>query len=571
METIISTHQEVAEMNTNEVVNWLSEDWEAMEQELSQVDEARQLRVQVNEGLSNALHEMQNLREQFSDKECASLVELCKNTVIETIVGQFGLAGMFLNARDGGSVTTAHNFEKGVTSTEEDAGSYAQWKNVTETPGEYGKTRKEHHNPVHNKERPKYPPGTKVIDQYTGKEILAEHVNIDHIVPIKEIENNAKAHLAMSVEERAKLACSDQNYATTSASANKSKGAKGATEWATTSEKAKELGVDPEKVKELDKKATKYVMGNIDKATAKKYTKELLSTGGKDAANQAAYSVIGIVMRDVVQLIFVEVHLTLEKRGTESFQEVFNRFKTRLQDGIAKIKENWKDNLLEVGLGALTSFLSNIVIFVINLLWTTLKKIVSMIRAGFVSLVQAIKLLAHPPENMPIEEVRYQALKVLTAGIIGAASLGLAAAIEKLLQATGIPLMYMPIPFIDSESRTVSDAIAVTLSAMVGGLLTTVVIYYMDKFRDQGKQERLQFQLVNQSGVVVQYELAQTWLCLHDAYRTLDNIAVEYVYMLREAKDVIDDSGRKADAAIDRVAQARQRLEQLKTSPDGFA
>lgn len=46
---------------------------------------------------------------------------------------------------------------------------------------------------------------------------------------------------------------------------------------------------------------------------------------------------------------------------------------------------------LEAGL---TAFLSNIVIFVINLFFTTLKKLVSIIRAGFVSLCRAVKFLA---------------------------------------------------------------------------------------------------------------------------------------------------------------------------------
>lgn len=568
--------QTVVTQNPGEVINWLSEDWSEAEQALSQLDERHQLQIQVNEGLAEALHEIENLREQFSATECASLIEQCKNSVIETITRQFGLASMFLNARDGGSVTTAHNFEKGVTSTDEDAAKYAQWKNV-QKEGEFGKVRTNHYNPVHNAKdnvrKTALPDGNnEVLDQYTGKKIPfsgdgLDRAELDHIVSVKEIEFDAKAHLSMSIEERAKLACSAGNYAFTSKSANSSKGANNLTEWST-SDKGKELGVDPELAKKEDKKAREYVFGNINAATAKKYRKELLETGAKDAANQAKYTVLGIVMRDVVQMIFVEVHVTLKNRGTESFQDVFKRFKTALQKGIAKIQEEWKENLKDVGLSALTAFLSNIVVFAINLFMTTLKKIVSMIRAGFVSLVQAIRILANPPKGMPAEEVRYQALKILIAGIIGAASLGLSAGIEKLLQTgTGplIPLMMMPLPF--SDGQTVSDAIAVTLSGLVGGLLTTIVLFYMDKFHNQNKQEKLQFQLVNQSGVVVQYELAQTWLCLDDAYRTLDNIAVDYVFFLRdEVYEVITDSAAKADAAFDRLTAAMENLEQLTTT-----
>jgi hypothetical protein len=566
--------QTVVTQNPGEVINWLSEDWSEAEQALSQLDERHQLQIQVNEGLAEALHEIENLREQFSATECASLIEQCKNTVIETITGQFGLASMFLNARDGGNVTTVHNFETAhkfegkVLVTDEDKAKYAQWKNV-KNPDEYLKVRVKHYNPVHKKEREKkQSQNMEVLDRYTGKKIPFSGADLDHIVPIVEIERNAKAHLSMSIEERVKLACSDGNYAITSRSGNESKNDENLTDWSKKSETARELGVDPELARKEDKKAREYVFDNINAATAKKYTKELLETGTKDAANQAKYAVLGIVMRDVVQMIFEEVHVTLKNRGTESFQDVFKRFKTALQKGIAKIQEEWKENLKDVGLSALTAFLSNIVVFAINLFATTLKKLVSMIRAGFVSLVQAIRILANPPKGMPAEEVRYQALKILTAGIIGAASLGLSAGIEKLLQTgTGpfIPLMMMPLPF--SDGKTVSDAIAVTLSGLVGGLLTTIVLFYMDKFHNQNKQEKLLFQLVNQSGVVVQYELAQTWLCLDDAYRTLDNIAVDYVFFLRdEVYEVMTDSAAKADAAIDRLTAARENLEQLTTT-----
>jgi phage-related minor tail protein len=214
--------------------------------------------------------------------------------------------------------------------------------------------------------------------------------------------------------------------------------------------------------------------------------------------------------------------------GKESFSDIFKRFRIRMNSLLESIKEKWK-NILSKGIWAgITAFLSNILIFVINLFATTLKKIVSMIRAGFVSLVEAIKILANPPENMDRDEVNYQAFKILVAGLIGATSLGLSAGIEKLLQSIpGLqPFMMFPIPFIGKEPRTVSDILAVTLSALAGGLVTTIVLYFMDKLQSKSKKDKIQLQILNQAGTVLNYKIAQTWTVMSNAY-TFFGIQVE--------------------------------------------
>lgn len=185
-----------------------------------------------------------------------------------------------------------------------------------------------------------------------------------------------------------------------------------------------------------------------------------------------------------------------------------------------------------------------------------------MIRAGFVSLVQAIKMMTNPPEGMNSEEARYQAVKIMTAGLIGAASLGLSAGIEKLLQAIpGLqPLMMLPIPSFGGEPRTVSDIIAVTLSALLGGLLTTVTLYFMDKFRQDGRKTKLQIQLVYKSGLVVDYKVAQTWFALKDAYAFLEKDATETAQKIIRAKNEIEESIAQVTSSGDDFTAALSRL-----------
>jgi len=518
-------------LGDGEPIDYLHEDFTGSIDELDRISEVK---IKINEGLEEALTELESLHDQFSKEGGAQLLNLCKTTVMETITGQFGLAGMFIETKDGGNVTTAHNFKKGITASDADKQKYDNFKNQ-----DYQGTRKDVYDPIHQKQRERYQPDKEgmVLDEYTGQKIPFENANLDHIVPIKEIEENAKAHLSMEVEERANMACSEQNYAVTSESANKSKGAKSMTEFVET-DKAKELGIDKNAALPKDDNARKYVHRTIDIQLTKKYTKELAITGAKDAGMIAAYTALGVIMREMTQAIFDEIRTTFRERGKESLKEIFVRFKERIKAACAKIMAKWKDILGGSFEKGIIAFLSNIVVFVINLFATVLKKLVRMIRAGFVSLYQAIKMLANPPKGMSREEASYQALKILTAGLIGAASLGLSAGIETLLKSIpGLqPLMMFPVPLI---GKTVSDVLATTLSALVGGVLITIVLYFMDKFRSEGQKDKLRFQLIAQSGLVVQCKIAQTYCVLGDAYRFLDYRIEQEQERLNQTRDTL--------------------------------
>ena len=198
------------------------------------------------------------------------------------------------------------------------------------------------------------------------------------------------------------------------------------------------------------------------------------------------------------------------------------------------------------------AFMSNIVVFVINLFATTLKKLVSMIRAGFVSLCQALKTIIHPPVGMTQEEANQQAAKILVAGVVGALSLGLSASIEKFLQSIpGLqPIMMFPIPSFGEETRTVSDVLAVTLSAIAGGLITTILLYYMDRWFAAGKKDKLQIQLTATSGVVVQCRLAQGWFAIKDAYDFLNDRLKKDVQACVEMAYIIQNESEKTRESL---------------------
>lgn len=233
-----------------------------------------------------------------------------------------------------------------------------------------------------------------------------------------------------------------------------------------------------------------------------------------------------------------------------------------MQEILANIKAKWKEILggsIEAGIMA---FCSNIVVFVINLFFTTLKRVVSVIRAGFVSIVQAVKILANPPKDMPKDEVGFATLKILTTGLIGALSLGLAEGIEKLL--LSVPalnaIMAFPVPVINESIGTI---LSTTLSAIIGGLLSTIAIYCMDKFTSKNKENKLQVQIMTKSGEVANLKIMQTWFAFSDGFEYIAQEADSFGCSIAQTRQEIAKSGKSVDKELSSWEESLNELENL--------
>jgi len=547
-------------------------EFDRLEQELAQLDELGTIKLEAEHGLSDALSDLDGFKKQIADIEGSSLIEACKQSALDSITSQFGLASLFITAKDGGSVTTTHNFEQGITSTEADQKKYDQFKANNDGSRSWEDVRNEmkYDAPLPGQRKQAFQTQDAIQDAYTGKTLPKDgRAHIDHIVSAKEIESKAKAHLHLTPEQRAKLATDDANLAFTDGSLNQSKGSKKMEEWIdspdkkTGTTKGERFEVNRDKALELDRAARKHIESKLNKEAIKKYSAELAKTGASDAAKMAAYSALGVIIHEFTREFFIAIKEAFKNRKSISLRETFSLFKDRMSKVIKNLKDKWKDIFKGSMEAGITAFFSNLLVFSINLFATTLKKFVSMIRAGFVSLVQAIKIIANPPPGLSKEEARYQAVKIMTAGIIGAASLGLSAAIEKFLQAIpGLqPLMMFPVP-IPGEAHTVSDVIAVTLSSVLGGVLTTLVIYLMDSFRNQSKKDTLQIQLVYQSGVVVEYSTLLSWLSMGDAFKGFFKDAEEQAALVYETSVIIQESNSEVKKS---AASYKLALEKMKS------
>ncbi len=490
-----------------------------------------------------------------------------------------------ITSQDGGNVHTTHNVRQGIYASDKEKQAY-------ENRGEYDsdiyhkdKTYKEI-----NKEQSALKKEGKLDDYMTGKKINPnDKTDLDHIVAAKTIDND-RARVLAEVDGK-QLANTRTNLKMTDRSLNRSKKDKSAEEviknidnkseklaqnetkrgYLTQNEqkekaklmRQKEM-IDDEKFLEEYEKSKKKIDKEVDKAyyTSSKPYKELFKTGTKDSAEIAIYSAVGVVLRDFVAGMISELKILIKEFGNESIPDIIKRFSERLKMLWENLKAKWKDIFAGSIESAFQAFFSNLVVFVINIFVTTSKNIVRIIRAGFVSLWQAVKIIINSPADMPMEDRISEASKLLVSGLITAGVMLGSTAIANWLKT--IPkaktLFDINIPLIN---ESVGDAIVVCLSGAIGAMLSTIVIYYMDKFANKKKIEQIEIQLVAQNGVVVQYEVAKTWCVLHDALMYADEITNRYKQFLSECKKRIDDSARKVDEALDELSRKNDEFSKL--------
>ncbi len=121
-----------------------------------------------------------------------------------------------------------------------------------------------------------------------------------------------------------------------------------------------------------------------------------------------------------------------------------------------------------------------------------------IIRAGFISLYQAVKIIINPPKNMPKDEIYFEASKIFVSGMISAISMLRSKMIHKfLLPIPGFNVfLSLPNPF--TNETIGGDALSLCISAAGGAVLSTIAIFYMDKWRSNSKIGNLQIQIVTQ-------------------------------------------------------------------------
>ncbi|EAL5543334.1 hypothetical protein DRB15_07100 [Campylobacter coli] len=536
-------------MENDIIKKFINTDYKLLEKELEELSKKDELRLEVDQGLDQTLRDLEIISAKIPQEETQKLFDQCANNAMDAVMGHFGFAAVILDAKDGGNVNTTHNVRNGFYASEKEKQRYAN-------RGKYDSDnyhQDDNYKRI-NKEQNVLKKQGKLEDYMTGKKINANaDTDLDHIVAAKTIHDDPARVLAEI--DGAKLANTESNLKMTDSSLNRSKKDKSAEKFLADRDKRlkflaekekngaltpsqqkekekllKQKEIQDEKFKEQYEQNEKEINREVDKTyyTSSKPYKEALITGTQDAAKIAVYSALGVVLKDFIKAIIIELKVTFKEFGNESLKEILVRFKDRFCKVWEELKLKWKDILKNSLEGALQTFFSNLVVFIINIFATTLKKIVQIIRAGFTSLWQAVKIITNPPKDIPKEDIYYEASKIMVTGLISATAMLGSETLNKLLTSVPIlgPVMQFPIPFTGEKNdqgelvnfQTIGDALSLCITSACGAVLSTIAIFYMDKWRNDSKIGSLQIQLVAQNGVVMHYKIAQTWFVLGDAY-----------------------------------------------------
>ena len=546
-----------------EETDFFDTSFEKMEEELDLLMKKDRLKIEIDQGMEQSLRELEELSKKVPQEQVQTLFDLCAQNAVDTVVGSFGLVTVLLDSQDGGNVDTTHNVRKGIWASEEEKQKY---ENKSEyNSAEYHQDSK--YKEINKQESEKQKQG-KSKDYITGKKISPnEKTDLDHIVSAKTIHDD-RARVLAEVDGPS-LANSEDNLKLTASSLNRSKKDKTPTEWRESIEqrmdnliqksKKKPLNeqeqnelkklkkykkdINEEELERIYKEQKKKIDRQIDKEyyTSFKPYKQAVITGAKDAFRVTVYSALGLILKEFITAMILELKKTFREFGNESITEIFKRFKDRANFVWNDINTRWKEvfnNSIEAGIQA---FFSNLLVFVINTVFTTLRRVVQIIRASFTSLWKAVKIISNPPEGMSQDEVMLEASKIFITGMISSVALFGADVIEKWLMT--IPgmnvLITFPLPF---SNETIGSALSVCISAALGAIVSTIVIFYIDKWRNDSNISKIRVQIVNQGGVVLNYKIAQTWFALDNAYSFLQKSLISFREELDASKQKIQEN-----------------------------
>lgn len=475
----------------------------------------QEVNVEVDEKLASALTEYENIKKQIGELKTETILESCKETVVSNLCEKFAINRLIaLGDKNGGAVTTLHNAKNQVFANDKDKTRFNRAYNdeIYHEKNNLYKQRKKNLESISEK--------GELTDIYTGKNISGKRTVVDkngnvceknifdteHKVSAKSMHDRDDFRLFYDEESGADLVNSKENLGATKYDINRSKREKDLDDWKgqtstkdATKTNEEYYGIDAEYADKQIKDAKKFLDKNVAKAKFKKYSKELTTTSLSVGGKTFLYSAIGQISVEFVRAVFDSLVEAFRNRHTKSLAEILDIFKSHIRKAIEHIKSNWKEILSNSFEGALINVLNNLHVFSINLVVTTLKNVVSMIRAGFTTVCSAIKLLCNPPKNMTEDERNDAVCKILVFGMVEVSSLALTESITNLLQ--GLP-------------KNITDALVYPMTALMGGIVASVILGIMQKAKIDAKKEKLHVTLIAQNNVVLQSQIIQNWCIL---------------------------------------------------------
>lgn len=427
----------------------------------------------------------------------------CQQTVLSQIIGPFGLSTAMFADKNGGNVTTVHNFSRA------DADYVAS---------DDDKVRHEHaHRKYDEKVRDLYVVDTQEranvagtttwkekrdvriaagVDEYTGNRVNPDGTTIngrgaettaelDHVKSIKSFHEDKAAQLGSVDVKEGKVDTSrmrgivndDKNLALTNKSLNGSKSASELGEWEKTTPKsgngdsnAKRHNVDEARSQQKQNTANRHAATTKYGNVLKKQGKELLATGGEQAVRMGLRQAFGVLLTELVNGLFNEFK-ALIAAGVQAGKTLFEEITARLARIAESVAKKIPDALSQALDGGISGFISNLLTFLINNFVSTAKRAVTMIREGLTSLFKAFKMILFPPKDMTAAEALRAGLKILSAVVTTSVGILLEEVVSGFVAT---------VPVIGQLSSLITPVLIGTMT----GLLTAFMAYKIDDVFD---------------------------------------------------------------------------------------
>ncbi|WP_414502571.1 hypothetical protein [Zymobacter sp. IVIA_5232.4 C2] len=406
----------------------------------------------------------QSLADQ-KQQRMQKLFDDCQQQVISQIIGPFGLSTAMFEDRNGGNVSTLHNFSR------KDADYIADKDVASHKQSRKDYDREEYSSPTFTKQSQEY--RAKGKDGYTGKDVAPEDMDLDHVTSLKTISKSKKVHLALetgeSLERVKNMANSEENLVATHKSINRSKRDGNLDELVQRQGEKYEL--NPELVAQAKQTSEKHIASTVNTALMKKQSMELLQTGGKQAAMMGMRQALGLLLTELVNGLFNEFKVLIQQ-GVAAGKTLFEEIRQRLARIIESVVKKIPDAVGQMFQGGISGFMSNLQTFLINNFLSTAKRFVTMIRECLLGLFRAFKMIFFPPKRMTGDQALQEGLKILTTVVV--TSVGL------LLNET-VATFIATVPFL----KPFADLITPVLIGIMTGLLSAFLAYQIDCLFDR--------------------------------------------------------------------------------------
>lgn len=470
IEESLSVYESVDKELVNEFLN-SKVDESKIEASFKIVDEHHDFKYDFTVSKEESKEFLDQFKKDFNQERFDKLIIDCRKEVINSIVTPFGL-GKIIAAydKDGGNVTTIHNANQKIYAKKEDEYNRKTYTNTKNSNGQkFAGDSKNSVGSIFTKS--KMDNNSNVTDAYTGKIQRADTTSPDHIESLSQYHKDGG--YMQSKAQQANFGTDENNLALTDRSINQSMRDYDKEEW---KDKETQKGlknkdkfeIDEEKLNNELKKAKeikeKYLPTNLEKAEY--YVKNSALTGVNEGAKMSMQQALGLVMTEFFTALFDEI-LDIYKNGfSNGFEDdrFFNVLRERIIKIAKKIQAKWKDVVIAFKDGLLSGFISNFVTTMVNIFATTWVKYVRIIREGISSLLNAIKILIFPPEDLTFAEAMHEAKKIIAAGLIVSLGVLLEEAVSEFL--SGIPF---------------SNILTSIFVGALTGIAITMTVYYIDK------------------------------------------------------------------------------------------